>query len=395
MRTMILTEHFLPAKGGSIKWLLSTYSRYSPEEVVVVAPQQEGDTQADRALPYRVERIPMTMSDWDPTVPASLSCYFHIMWRVYRYSRKYGVQQIHCAKVLPEGFVAWAMRLLNGIPYLIYAHGEEIQIGLTSRKLSRILPRIYSGASAIIANSRNTKALLQGIGVDTDKIHIIHPGVDTRSFDVGHESAQYIRQKHNLGTAPVLLTVGRLQRRKGQDMVIQALPGIRSKFPQVKYVLVGTGEELSYLQSLTKDMGVSEGVIFAGRVLDQELAAYYAACDIFIMPNREIGPDIEGFGMVYLEAGAAGKPVIGGASGGTDDAILDGTTGLRVDGRSVEVIINAVVSLLADPARAKAMGEAGRRMVENKFTWETVVRRTRLLSAGIEKRSKCCRKREG
>jgi phosphatidylinositol alpha-1,6-mannosyltransferase len=123
-------------------------------------------------------------------------------------------------------------------------------------------------------------------------------------------------------------------------------------------------------------------------VPDQELAAYYAACDLFIMPNREIDGDIEGFGMVFLEAGAARKPVIGGRSGGTEDAIVHGITGLRVDGTDVEAIAFAVVSLLLDPARAKILGEAGRRRIEQEFTWEAVVEQTRGLCFDIQRENR-------
>src|SRR5262249_20222323 len=160
---------------------------------------------------------------------------------------------------------------------------------LTSRKLAWLLPRIYRGAAAIIANSRNTKTLLQDIGVDASRIQVIHPGVHVQSFCTNLEAAQRIRQKHHLGAAPVLLTVGRMQRRKGQHMVLQSLRRIRNSIPPVKYVMVGTGEELASLTTLVHDLGVQDNVVFAGSVPDQELAAYYAACDVFIMPNRQIG----------------------------------------------------------------------------------------------------------
>jgi phosphatidylinositol alpha-1,6-mannosyltransferase len=327
----------------------------------------------------------MTMADWDPTVPASLCQYLRIIRHVYHHCRTYRLQQIHCAKVLPEGLVALTLRWLYGLPYLLYAHGEEILTALTSRKLTWLLLKIYHGAEVIIANSRNTKMLLQDIGVAENKIHIIHPGVHVPSFCASPQAVQRIRQHHHLGTAPVLLTVGRMQRRKGQDMVIQALPRIRQSLPQVKYVIVGMGEELTSLTTLVHELGVQDSVVFAGSVPEQELAAYYAACDVFIMPNRQIGGDIEGFGMVYLEASAAGKPVIGGKSGGTDDAIVDGVTGLRVDGNSSIAVAQAVIDLLAAPDRAKAMGVRGRQRVENEFTWEAVVKCTRMLSTAIQR----------
>lgn len=385
IRTMVLTEHFLPAKGGSISWLLNTYSRYKPEEVVLVASDCQCDRQTDENLSFRVERIPMTMVDWDPSVPASLWRYLSIIWRVYKRCHYHRIEQIHCAKVLPEGLVAWAMHPFNSIPYLIYAHGEEILTALTSRKLSRLLPRIYRGAGAIIANSRNTKGLLQDLGIDPDKISIIHPGVESEAFQAREDAVAHIQQKYHLAKSLVLLTVGRLQRRKGQDMVIRALPHIIQKVPNVKYIVAGDGEELFSLQALAQTLGVAESVIFAGSISDGDLAAYYSVCDVFIMPNRQIGGDIEGFGMVYLEAGAAGKPVIGGISGGTDDAILEGITGLRVDGDNVEAITNAAVSLLMDAGKAATMGKAGHSRVINEFNWETVVDRTRLLSEAIQR----------
>jgi phosphatidyl-myo-inositol dimannoside synthase len=133
-------------------------------------------------------------------------------------------------------------------------------------------------------------------------------------------------------------------------------------------------------------MGVLERVVFAGQVPGRELAAYYAACDVFVMPNRQIGPDIEGFGMVFIEASAAGKPVIGGESGGTGDAILHGITGLRVDGTSVEAIAAAVTALLREPGLAKALGSQGRCRVATEFSWEVVVERTRMVAAQVQQR---------
>jgi phosphatidylinositol alpha-1,6-mannosyltransferase len=228
---------------------------------------------------------------------------------------------------------------------------------------------------------------LENLGAQPEKIHVIYPGVDTEALHANHEMVLAVRRRHHLEESPVLLTMGRLQRRKGQDMVIRALPRILQKFPTVKYVIAGTGEETSSLQQLAHDVGVSEKVIFAGYVPDSEQGAYYAACDVFIMPNRQIGPDIEGFGMVFLEAGAAGKPVIGGRSGGTGEAILEGETGLRVDGTNEEEIAAAVIALLSDPQRARAMGECGRRRVKAEFSWHSVVQRTRLLSTTIATRT--------
>jgi phosphatidyl-myo-inositol dimannoside synthase len=383
MYTLVLTEQFLPTVGGSITWLVNTYSRYEPEKVIFIASQNAGGEAVDRILPFPVERTSMTMSDWDPTIPNSFLCYLKSTLCVRKICRKYKVQQIHCAKVLPEGLIASAVCLYARIPFLIYAHGEEIQSGLTSRKFRWLLPKIYNRASAIIANSHNTSSLLQKIGVAPSKIHVIHPGVNTQQFLCGSHSGQAIREQYNLCQKQILLTVGRLQRRKGHDMVIKALPRIKQRFPNVHYVVVGTGEELTSLQKLASEKGVTDSVLFVGYVADHELPIYYAACDIFLMPNRQVGADIEGFGMVYLEASAAGKPVIGGRSGGTGDAILDGITGLRVNGDSIDQIVDAVIALLSDSEKASTLGANGRRWVQEAFAWESIVGRTQALLTTI------------
>jgi phosphatidylinositol alpha-1,6-mannosyltransferase len=382
-RTLVLSEHFLPACGGTVTWVLQTYRRYEPAEVVVVAGEHPDAQLVDSTLPFKVERVSMSMSEWDPTSPVSLWRYVGMLRHVLRNCRRYRIQQLHCMRVLPEGLIGWCVCLMTARPYLLYAHGEEVLIALGSRRLRWMIPRLYNGAAAIIANSRKTKALLEDIGVRPGKIQVIHPGVEAMAFRIGNDAALGIRQRHNLGQSPVLLTVGRLQRRKGQDMVIRALPRIAEKFPDVKYVVVGTGEDEAFLQRLAGNIGVQDKVILVGQVVDSEQAAYYAACDLFIMPNRQIGPDVEGFGMVFLEAGAAGKPVIGGCSGGTGEAIRDGVTGIRVDGENVEAIAAAVIEMLADPDKARTMGEHGRQWVESAFTWESIVDRTRQVSATL------------
>jgi phosphatidyl-myo-inositol dimannoside synthase len=384
VRILVLTEHFLPAVGGSITWLVNTYSRYRPADTILIAGQHAGAAVIDAGLPFLVERTAMTMADWDPTLPSSLRRYLHISRHVYASCRRHSIQQIHCAKVLPEGLIALFMKIARRIPYLLYAHGEEIQMGLTSRKFRWLIPKIYNSASVIIANSQNTQTLLQNIGVHPAKIHVIHPGVNLQLFRHGNPSAQTIREQYHLGDAPVLLTVGRLQRRKGHDMVISALPLIKAKFLRATYLIVGAGEEFAYLQALVDEMGIADSVIFAGCVADEALPGYYAACDVFIMPNREIDGDIEGFGMVYLEASAAGKPVIGGRSGGTSDAILDGITGLRVDGTNVGEIANAVIALLSDPEKSQAMGKNGCQWTAQEFTWDAVVQKTHPLAMAIQ-----------
>jgi phosphatidyl-myo-inositol dimannoside synthase len=375
--TLVLSEHFFPSCGGTITWLLQTYSRYHPDDVVILAGEHPAAKPSDYPFPFKVERIPMRMADWDPTQFASFLCYFSMVLKLRKALHQYRIRQIHCMKVLPEALAARCAGWWSGIPYLLYAHGEEIQMRFTSRKLSWLIPFLYRGAAAIIANSRHTKNLLEEIGVRSERIHIIHPGVDAAAFSATAAEMFAVKQRHSLGAAPILLTIGRLQRRKGQDMVIRALPLIRKRFPDVKYLIVGSGEELETLKRIAKDAGVDDAVIFVGSIADNERAAYYAAADVFLMPNRQVGVDIEGFGIVFLEAGAAGKPVIGGQSGGTGDAIEHGLTGIQVDGESLNTIVDAVVELLENPEKSRAMGIFAKQRVQRAFSWDSIVERTR------------------
>jgi len=382
-RTLVLSERFLPIEGGAVTWLANTYTRYRSSDVSFLVGRYPGDGDVDRRMGCHVERMRMGFCDWDPCDPKSFGSYARLMWRLHRACQRQTVEQIHCAKVLPEGLAALCVGAWLRIPFLVYAHGEEISICNTSRKLAWLAPRVYNQAAAIIANSRNTKGLLTEIGVLPEKIHVISPGVDPSTFQGGHHGGRVIRDRYKLGTSPVLLTVGRLQRRKGQDMVIRALPGIRRRTPGTVYVIVGAGEEERYLRELASDAGVQDHVVFVGTASADELPAYYAACDVFVMPSRQIGPDIEGFGIVYLEAGAAGKAVIGGRSGGTGEAIVDGVTGLRVDGNNLQEIESAVARLLSNPQEAGEMGENGRSRAEAEFGWDSIAQRTKNLSASL------------
>ncbi|NLB96282.1 MAG: glycosyltransferase, partial [Armatimonadetes bacterium] len=183
---------------------------------------------------------------------------------------------------------------------------------------------------------------------------------------------------------PVLVTVSRLLERKGHDVVLRALPRIAAAVPEVAYLVAGTGPREPVLRRLAGELGVAERVVFAGRVPDEELADYYGAADVFIHPNRELpNGDVEGFGIVFLEANAAGKPVIGGNSGGTPDAVVDGVTGFLIDPNDVDAVADAAIRLLTDRDLARKLGEQGRERARTEFTWERAVERLRALNRKV------------
>lgn len=376
MRTLLISEFFPPRVGGTPTWFSEVYRRYPAGEAVVLTDYQPGDEAVDLRLELPIQRVPMRMEDWGILRPGSLRQYLHLGLVAWRLARARRVHMIHCGRVMTEGVIGYMLWRLARLPYCVYAHGEEIGTALSSRQLTFLMRCAYGGAQKIIANSEHTRSLLRSVGVPDDKIVVIHPAVDSAHFHPCDNDV-LARKQVGLNGHRVLLSVGRLQRRKGHDMVIKALPAIAAAVPNVRYVIAGTGEEEPRLRALAEELRVAHLVQFAGRVPDAQLPAYYQACNVFLMPNREEGhQDIEGFGIVFLEASACGKPVIGGRSGGTGEAIVDGETGLRTDGENVETIADAAIALLQDRERAEEMGRRGRARVVERFDWDKVAART-------------------
>ena len=289
---------------------------------------------------------------------------------------------VHCARALPEGLSALLAYVFGGAPYVCWAHGEELATARSSRELTTLTRWVYRLSKAAIANSRNTAAMLERYGVPSSKICIVHPAVDADRFRPDIDGSQ-LRQRFVSDGDIVILSVGRLQRRKGHDVAIRALSALRHELPHVKYVIAGDGEERACLEQLVADCGLDSAVSFVGVMNDAAMPQLYAACDIFLLPNREDDRDIEGFGIVFLEAAAAAKPAIGGNSGGVPEAIVDGVTGLLVDGASIDSVADAIRLLATSPDVRARMGDAGRRRVRAEFSWERAAQCIDVLQARL------------
>jgi len=272
-----------------------------------------------------------------------------------------------------EGYLGLFLQRWFKLPFVVYAHGNEILAALDSDWDS---PRLaLQNAACVLANSRFTAGLVEKAGVAPEAIEIIPLGCDIERFRPRKSNPQLRRKVLGDRTAgPVILTVGGLVERKGHDMIIRSLPMICRRLPDVTYLIVGTGPFKERLSELASELGVRDRIIFADRVSDDELPDFYALCDVFAMPSRAnlAFHDVEGFGLVFLEAGACAKPVIAGRSGGIEDAVVDGLTGLVVDPSDVQGIGQALIRLLTDSALRERLGQQGRVRVEEKHTWRIV-----------------------
>jgi phosphatidylinositol alpha-1,6-mannosyltransferase len=261
------------------------------------------------------------------------------------------------------------------LPYVVYAHGNEILGSLSPARPPADRARaqeVLRAASWVVAVSRFTAGLVEDAGVDPDRIAVVNPGCDIGRFSP--RAADEALRRRWLGDRPrsrVILTTGNLVARKGHDMVLRALARLDTEIANVTYLVVGDGPARSDLESLATALGVRDRVVFAGRALDADLPALYALADVFVMASRERRDenDVEGFGIVYLEAAACGKPVIGGRSGGIPEAVVDGVTGLLVDPSDLDDIAKTLASVLADSELAARLGLQGHARVVRDFTW--------------------------
>jgi len=365
---LLVTELFPPALGGSAELFGNVYSRLNEIAVTVLTEVTAEETPAFVET-CRLLREHMRAPHWGLLHRGALVHHLRRAARVRHLSASIdGI--VHCGRALPEGLHALLARLAGGRRYICWAHGEELASAGSSRELRTLTRLVLRGASVVLANSWNTAGLLQRLGVPGRHIQVVHPGVDAERFCPDQQTAPEVRRRLTRDGELLLLTVGRLQRRKGHDLVLRALAALRDSGAPVRYVIAGDGEDRGRLESLTTELRLGDSVWFAGAISPADLPAYYAAADVFVHPNRIEGNDFEGFGIVFLEAAAAGLPVIAGTTGGAPEAVVDGSTGLLVSGTNVDELCAAITALVSSSTRRQAMGHAARQRAIREFSWE-------------------------
>jgi phosphatidylinositol alpha-1,6-mannosyltransferase len=361
---LLVSEVFPPAIGGSGVLLDNVYRRLQCPVTVLA----DGDPlQAERRGAMDIQRVSMRAPDWGLLRPACARRHFRLARAIRRLTQTGSL--IHCARGLPEGLGARLARVMGGAPYVCWTHGEELGFASTSRELTILMRRVLAGAHAVLANSVHSKRLLTERWELPDRnVHVVYPGVDAERFRAGPDGAA-LRARLGRPGDIVFLSVGRLQRRKGHDSVIAALPEVRRALPAVRYAIVGDGPERASLEEQARKAGVADITFFAGAVPEDELPQWYRAADVFVLPNRLDGVDFEGFGIVLLEAAASGLPVIGGRSGGVPETMIDGQTGWLVEPTDRDELVRRMSGLAGSQELRARFGTAGRDRVIAEFSW--------------------------
>lgn len=354
-RPLLVTNDFLPDVGGIQQYVAQIAARLP--DVGVFAPAN--DHADDHTLPYPVWRGPRRYLWPTPAVLQALRAAI----------------AAHDASVVV--FMAPAPLSLLGPaldrPWAVCTHGAELVLPGRLPGLRQAFAAVLRRADRLYTVSDYTGVVLARlVGATGPAIVMVRNGVDPAVFHPGIDPRE-IRARHGLGAAPTIVTVGRVVPRKGQDQLIAALPRVRESVPDARLVVVGEGRRRRRLQRRVRRGGIT-GVVFAGRVSWSELPAYYCAGTVFAHPNRTrwAGLEQEGFGVVFLEAQACGIPVVAGRSGGSPEALVDGVTGLLVNGRDADDIVQALIRLL-DSEVAARMGHAAREWIERSWSWDVIV----------------------
>ncbi len=357
VNVFVVTNDFPPRIGGINYFVDQLMRRFPPGSVTIFSSRFPGWEEFDKEYPHEVIRLETGMMLPTPAVRRRL----HEELR----SRKPDI--VVFGATWPLGHMGPAIKRKLGIPYLGFTHGLE----LTGTLVPGLLRHIGRDAAMLTAASVwSSRKLERSFGWES-RMEVLTSGIDTDQFHPGVSDAA-IRERHALGSAPVICCVSRLVPRKGQDMLIRALPAIARQVPEVRLLIVGIGPYEASLRKLAADTGVADRVVFAGAAPYAELAAYFRAGDVFAMPCRLrwFGFDVEALGAVFLQGAAVGRPVIAGDSGGAPETVIPGKTGLVVDPTRPELLAEVITPLLIDRARAEAMGRAGAEWVHREWTWD-------------------------
>ena len=362
--TLLVTNDFPPRVGGIQRTLEALVRALPPDRVGVFCPTTGDPSRYDAEAPFPVFRQPEATL-W-PTRNAGR--------RVRSVARELGAEVVLFGATYPLALLGPRLAE-DGYPYIAAAHGFEYWLSIAPgthaaiRRATSRASRVAVMCSAFVARTVRTAVPAEV------PVSVLYPGADIERFRPDLET-DGIRRSLGVGDRPLVVCVSRLVPRKGQDVLIRAMGSIRARVPDAALLIVGGGPYEAKLRALAS-AAPSGSVLFAGEVSEDDLPRYYAVGDVFAMPcrTRAAGLEVEGWGNVFIEAAACGRPVVVGDSGGAPESLIDGETGLCVPGRRVDAVADAVATLLADPDLARKMGEAGRARVIRSHTWPVIAGR--------------------
>lgn len=376
--TLVITNDFPPRPGGIQTFCYELVRRFEPAQVSVLTSNWDGAVEFDAAQKFMTVRAKTKILLPDKRTLA--------MAREIIVANN--VTRVAFGAAAPLGLLASSLRKLGVTNIVGMTQGHEAGWAMTPG-MKQALRKIGNDVDYLTYLTGYTqKKISRALSPHAiQSMRQITPGVNSQEFTPTNSIAGLaLRSKIGWVNRPVIVCVSRLMTRKGQDQLVQALPSVHKSVPLASLIIVGDGPYRKHLEKLTDDLGLRDNVHFTGKVDQDQLANWYAAGDVFAMPCRTRigGWDVEGLGIVFLEASATGLPVVVGDSGGAVDAVLDGETGFLVNGNNVSEISDRLSQLLSDQALARRMGAAGRNWVMQEWTWEHSFKRLDSLLSGVD-----------
>jgi phosphatidylinositol alpha-1,6-mannosyltransferase len=370
MRSLLVAFDFPPIVSGIGTVFCNLWKLIPGQDNFILAPKVKGYEEIDAKNKMNIIRY----FCWGSSSILRTAVLFFYIFRIVGRKK---INLLLCSVPVSIGLLGLIFKKITGLPYYVFCYGGEYEKHKGNKLIFWLLNNVLNNADKIITNSEFTSAQVKRFGITEDKIYKVTPGVDTDIFRPGLEVSGLIK-KFNLENKQVLLTVSRLVKRKGIDTVINALPLLVKDFPGIIYLVVGSGPEENYFKTMVREKSFERRVVFIGEVSDEDLPRFYNLCDVYVMPNRQTHDfdNIEGFGISFIEASACARPVIGGVSGGSADAVVEGESGFLIyPPDSVEKFTQCLSRLLKDKAYAREIGQKGRKMVEAKYKWEFSARK--------------------
>lgn len=367
------TDYPPPFEGGAAVYIFNLVSNMPAADTLLITSPCPGQEAFDAAQPNRIWRGD---DGWKACGKLSHGVYLVDWFRRFGSRlRAERVDIVHACGLFQSGMIAWILKRLRGVPYVVWVYAEELTGVLWgpkriwSRLRGRIFAALLRDADGILGVSDFTLSLVEEFGVDISKAAKIVP-MASEPRPVSPEAVRAVRARFGCGDeTPLVLAVTRLLERKGIDQLLVAFGRVLAALPNARLLVAGRGPDEARLKTLAADLGIAGSVAFAGFVEAEEKGAMFAACDVFALPIRETeGGDSDGCPTVFLEASAYGKASLGGRAGGVSDAIVHEETGLIVDGRSPDQIAGGLLRLLTDRDLAARMGARARRRVLEELT---------------------------
>ncbi|MDR2453160.1 MAG: glycosyltransferase family 4 protein [Bifidobacteriaceae bacterium] len=361
-RCLVVTNDFPPKQGGIENFVYQLVSRLPPDQVAVFTSSADGDGEFDAQLPFPVVRARTRVLLPTP----------HIQHGAAALAKRFGCDSVYFGAAASLGLMAARLRRQAGLKRIVASSHSHECFWTKAPPTRAAIRQIARGVDHLTYISTYCGDVIGQALPAPDRARLVRlsPGVDPARFAAAEGAS--VRRRLALQGRPVILSVSRLVPHKGQDTLVRALPAVLAAVPEAELAVVGEGPARPRLAALAADLRVCDAVHFAGPVPHAEIAPYYAAADVFAFPTRDRtgGLQVEGLGMVALEAAAAGLPVVVGASGGAPETVRDGETGFVVNPRDPAELAARLVELLRDRPRAAAMGAAGRAWMAREWTWD-------------------------